>query len=102
MGGVCSVEAARDPCFITRSPALWCLACRGRRGVVQESATVIGYSLRISTLPQRAIADLTTDDDGKAVPQPIDHDAVDVAFIEKASVAYYRAGGNWYRTITAD
>lgn len=102
---VCSVGGSSQILFITsQSGAVVDSLDKGKDGgwVQGIGDGKSGYSLGISTLPQGAIADLKTDDDGKAVPQPIDHDALDVAFIEKASVAYYRSGGNWYRVITAD
>jgi hypothetical protein len=61
-----------------------------------------GFSLALATFPNKAIGHRLMDDDGKAIPQPIDHDALDVGFLEKASVAHYRANGNWYRVITSD
>jgi len=61
-----------------------------------------GYSRALNRLSKEAIGHRLIDDYGKAIPQPIDHDALDVAFLEKASVAHYRAGGNWYRVITSD
>ena len=56
----------------------------------------------LGVLHRTALADRTNDDDGKPIPQPIDHDAIDVIIPEKASVAYYRAGGAWYRILTSD
>jgi hypothetical protein len=61
-----------------------------------------GYSRLVNTLPKERIARQLIEEYGKAIPQPIDHDALDVAFLEKASEAYYRAGGNWYRVTTSD
>jgi len=70
-------------------------------GVVVDSLRVaIDYTL--GTLHRAAFAHRTNDDDGRSIPQPIDHDAIDVGILEKASVAYYRAGGVWYRILTSD
>lgn len=44
----------------------------------------------------------TMDDYGKSIPQPIDHDALDIPIYGKASVAHYLARGEWYHVITAD
>ena len=72
-----------------------------------ESGAVVD-SLRVAidnmlgTLHGAAFAHRTIDDYGKSIPQPIDHDAIDVGILEKASVANYRAGGAWYRIITSD
>jgi hypothetical protein len=42
------------------------------------------------------------DDDSQPIPQPIDHDALDIPIYGKASVAHYLARGKWYRVITSD
>jgi len=42
------------------------------------------------------------DVDGNAIPQPIDHDAIEQAFIGKAAEAFYHVAGRWYRQVTAD
>lgn len=77
------------------------LIIRAEGGAVVDSLRVaIDYTL--GTLHRSAFAHRTNDDDGKAIPQPIDHDAIDVGILEKASVAYYRAGGVWYRILTSD
>ena len=68
--------------------------------VVDSLRVAIDYTLDM--LPRAAFAHRTNDDDGNAIPQPIDHDAIDVGILEKASVAYYRAGGVWYRILTSD
>jgi len=69
-------------------------------GVVDSLNIAIDYTL--ATYPRAAFAHRTDDDYGNAIPQPIDHDAIDVGILEKASVANYRAGGVWYRIITSD
>ncbi|MDP9201342.1 MAG: hypothetical protein M3P26_05345 [Gemmatimonadota bacterium] len=70
-------------------------------GAVVDSLNVaMDYTL--GTLHGAAFAHRTTDDYGKSIPQPIDHDAIDVGILEKASIAYYRAGGVWYQIITSD
>ena len=103
---VCSVEGNSQILFITsQSGTVVDSLAKGNDGAWVQGIGdgKSGYSLGINVLPQHSIADLKTDDDGKAVPQPIDHDALDVAFIEKASVAYYRGrDGNWYRVMTSD
>lgn len=70
-------------------------------GAVAGSLDIaIDYTL--ATYPRSAFAHRKIDDYGKSIPQPIDHDAIDVGILEKASVANYRAGGVWYRIITSD
>ena len=68
--------------------------------VVDSLRVAIDYTL--ATYPRAAFAHRTIDDYGESIPQPIDHDAIDVGILEKASVANYRAGGVWYRIITSD
>jgi hypothetical protein len=61
-----------------------------------------GYS-RYLTLRSRArIARIRVDADGKPIPQPMDHDAINQAFAEKAATALYLSGGRLYRWATAD
>jgi hypothetical protein len=62
----------------------------------------IGFSRILGVLPMSAIKGRTTDNAEKAIPQPIDHDAIDEGFLEKASSAYYRARGVWYSIMTSD
>jgi hypothetical protein len=62
----------------------------------------IGFSRFIGVLPMSVMKDRTTDDDDKPIPQPIDHDAINESFLEKAGSAHYRAGGLWYRIMTSD
>lgn len=61
-----------------------------------------GYSRLIQALPRRRIRGWRVDVDRNRIPQPIDHDAIEQAFVEKASQAFYFARGRWYRQITAD
>jgi hypothetical protein len=42
------------------------------------------------------------DDYSKSIPQPVDHDALDIPIFGKASVAHYLARGKWYHVITSD
>ena len=98
--------------FTAKGATEWAVTCAlptsvqaliisGESGAVVDSLRVaIDYML--ATYPRAAFADRTNDDDGKSIPQPIDHDAIDVGILEKASVANYRAGGVWYRIITSD
>lgn len=62
----------------------------------------IGFSRLHGVLPMSAMKEGTRDDDGKLIPQPIDHDAINEYFLEKAGGAYYRTGGRWYRIMTSD
>jgi hypothetical protein len=61
-----------------------------------------GYGRLIRTLPPRLVRRWRADLDGHPIPQPIDHDALELVFIEKAAEAFYFAGGRWYRQLTAD
>jgi hypothetical protein len=61
-----------------------------------------GFSRLLRTMPLRNIRAWRRDVDGHAIPQPIDHDAVEQLFVGKAAEAFYYAAGRWYRRITAD
>lgn len=61
-----------------------------------------GFSRLLRTIPFRKIRAWRRDVDGHAIPQPIDHDAVEQHFAGKAAEAFYYAAGRWYRQITAD
>ena len=61
-----------------------------------------GYSRLLRTLPPRQVRLWHEDLDGYPIPQPVDHDALELVFIEKAAEAFYFAGGRWYRQLTAD
>jgi len=61
-----------------------------------------GYSRLLRTLPRERIGAWHRDDEGRAIPQPIDHDAIEQAFIGKAADAFYHAAGRWYRRVTMD
>jgi hypothetical protein len=61
-----------------------------------------GYSRLLQTRPLRRIRAWRTDTDRQLIPQPIDHDAIEQVFLDKAAEAFYYAGGRWYRQITAD
>jgi hypothetical protein len=61
-----------------------------------------GYSRLLQVRPLRRIRAWRHDIDGLAIPQPVDHDAIEQAFEGKAAEAFYFAAGRWYRQITAD
>ena len=61
-----------------------------------------GYSRLIHALPRQRISGWRADVDRHRIPQPIDHDAIEQSFIEKASQAFYFARCRWYRQVTAD
>ncbi len=61
-----------------------------------------GFSRMLKTLPLTLIRRWRRDVDGHAIPQPIDHDAIEQLFLDKAGEAYYLAGGRVYRQITSD
>ena len=61
-----------------------------------------GYSQLIMAIPREQISSTDFYGDSVDLPKPIDHDAINVAFLEKASVAYYRAGGVWHEILTSD
>lgn len=91
------------------------LPTRGSAGVVdslQRSADVVwmqgignsrwGFSRLLRLLPLRRIRAWRHDVEGHAIPPPIDHDAIEQAFIEKAAEAFYYVAGRLYRRVTAD
>jgi hypothetical protein len=61
-----------------------------------------GYSRRLSVLPPARIRKFARDAEGRTIPRPIDHDAINESFEGKGASAYYYAHGRWYRQITAD
>lgn len=61
-----------------------------------------GYSRLIQTRPERKIRAWRVDVDHRAIPQPIDHDAIEEIFLDKYAWAFYCARGRWYRQLTAD
>jgi hypothetical protein len=61
-----------------------------------------GFSRKLGVVTSASIGARTVDDYDQSIPQPIDHDWIDVYFLDKASVAYYRSGAQWYRIITSD
>jgi len=61
-----------------------------------------GFSRLLRTLPRKTIRAWRRDADGHAIPQPIDHDAIEQAFEGKAADAFYYVGGRLYRQVTAD
>lgn len=98
--------------FTAKGTVEWAVTCalptstqalivNAESGAVVDSLNVaIDYVLGV--LYRANFANRTNDDDGKPIPQPIDHDAIDVGILEKASVAYYRTGGAWHRILTSD
>ena len=70
--------------------------------VQQKGDSKPGYSLGIHVMWEPNVAGLKTDADGKPVPQPIDHDALDVIINDRSEIGYYRAAGNWYRVPISD
>src|SRR2546423_6577414 len=84
-----AVEWAVTCALPTSTQALIISADSGR--AVDSLGVAMDYTL--GTLHRGAFAHRTNDDSGNSIPQPIDHDAIDVGILEKASVAYYRAGG---------
>lgn len=62
----------------------------------------MGYSRLIRLAPRRQIRARRADADGRAIPQPIDHDAIEQFFLDKAAETFYFARGRWYRRPTAD
>lgn len=61
-----------------------------------------GYSRFIQALPRQQIRAWRVDIDRNKIPQPIDHDAIEDVFLEKAGQAFYFARGRWYRQLTTD
>ena len=61
-----------------------------------------GYSRLLQTRPLRKIRAWRRDADGQAIPQPIDHDAIEQIFSGKSGEAFYYVAGRLYRQITAD
>jgi hypothetical protein len=61
-----------------------------------------GFSRLLKTMPLRKIRAWRSDIDGHAIPQPIDHDAIEQVFVGKAAEAFYYVAGRLYRQITAD
>jgi hypothetical protein len=61
-----------------------------------------GYSRLIRTRARQRISGWRRDIDENTIPQPIDHDAIEQIFVEKAAQAFYFARGRWYRHTTAD
>ena len=97
--------------FTAKGAVEWAVICALPRStqalVIAESGTVtdslsVAIDYTLGVLPRALLATRRIDDDGNSIPQPIDHDAIDVDILGKASVAYYRAAGNWYRIITSD
>lgn len=60
------------------------------------------FSRILSVVPMAAMQDLRRDEDGHAIPQPVDHDAIGEGFMDKYAEAFYRANGRWHRVSTAD
>jgi len=62
----------------------------------------LGYSRRVTLLPRNRIRRWRNDVDRRPIPQPIDHDAIQQAFVEKYAEAFYQAAGRWYKRLIAD
>jgi hypothetical protein len=62
----------------------------------------LGYSRLLRTLPLRITRAWRTDIDNHAIPQPVDHDAIEQVFVGKGAEAFYYAGGRWHRRVTGD
>jgi hypothetical protein len=75
------------------SDLIWMQAVGGKR---------CGYSRHLSTLSGVRIRDWVRDDDGRPIPQRVDHDAIRDSFDGKAATAYYCTEGRWYRRVAAD
>jgi len=60
------------------------------------------FSRLLRTLPLERIRSWRRDVDGRTIPQPIDHDAIEQIFVGKSAEAFYGAAGRWHRQITAD
>ena len=61
-----------------------------------------GFSRLLRLLPLKQIRAWRHDVEGHAMPQPIDHDAIEQVFIEKAAEAFYYVAGRLYRQVTAE
>ncbi|HSC30608.1 MAG TPA: hypothetical protein VLD17_02705 [Gemmatimonadaceae bacterium] len=53
-------------------------------------------------LPLKQIRAWRYDVEGHAIPQPLDHDAIEQAFIGRAAEAFYYVAGRLHRQVTAD
>lgn len=62
----------------------------------------LGFSRLLRTMPLRYIRHWRHDIDGHAIPQPVDHDAIEQVIVGKAAEAFYYASGRIYRHVTAD
>lgn len=61
-----------------------------------------GFSRVLRTMPLRYTRHWRHDADGQAIPQPVDHDAIEQVFTGKAAEAFYYVAGHLYRHVTAD
>lgn len=61
-----------------------------------------GYSRLLQTLAFRKIRAWRRDVDGRAFPQPIDHDAIQQVFMGKAAEAFYYVAGELHRRVRGD
>ena len=61
-----------------------------------------GYSRLLRVLPRGQTRRWREDGEGNPIPRPVDHDALEQVFLDKAAEAFYFAAGRWYRTFTAD
>lgn len=97
--------------FMAKGTIEWAVICAlptftqalildAEKGAVVDSLDV-QIDFVIGTLSAARVA-RANDEEGKPIPGPIDHDAIDVGILEKASEAYYHAGGTWYQVLTSD
>jgi hypothetical protein len=61
-----------------------------------------GFSRLLRLMPLERIRAWRHDVDGRTIPQPMDHDAIEQAFIQKGAEAFYFVAGRLYRRVTAD
>jgi hypothetical protein len=61
-----------------------------------------GFSRLLRVLPLERIRAWRDDPTGRKIPRPIDHDAIEQAFVGKAAEAFYYVAGRVFRRVTAD
>lgn len=83
---------------VTSAAATDSLARAADRGFLQRLANGRpGYSRQISSASPAIIRERTRNPDGPAPPSILDHSGIEDAFLEKASVIYYRYRERWMR-----
>jgi hypothetical protein len=67
------------------------------------------FSEQLQVIPMLDLKDVPPADADESVvnysawfPKPIDHDAIDIAFLDKASTTYYSSKGKWYSVQSSD